>query len=204
MDNKVKFAENVVLIDVAFLNEIVERLRADLGARRGRTLAPLDLAWWLCCLSLDADMLLGNSEIQVLLVHDESVTRLEGCSPSDLKELNGKACRVPLGELLFSCVTPAGMTSCESLFLDLMQLVIDAEDVKKLALIPHPLSGQQQVEEELRRLAGEKPEGAVKKVRLFGLRPPRTPFPCRYDLVSYSLLHALGVTPDELEAMRHE
>ena len=79
-------------------------IKSFLGERLGRTLPDVDLPAWLSYLALDAGLREGDNEIQVLLVHGGEVSALPHCRPADLKELDGVACRTPLGEFAFSRV----------------------------------------------------------------------------------------------------
>lgn len=188
-----------MLMDVAFLNEIAGGIPGFLGKKLGRELPGIDLPAWLSYLALDAGLRGGQNEIQVLLVHDEATRGLKNCEPSALTALDGMACRTPVGEFSFSCVTPAGMASCEELYLDLMNLTLDSADVKCLMLVPfHPLYAGA-VEDGLRKFSKEKGGEACGKAVYFMLNQPSQPVPARCEPINYSLLQALGVKPDELK-----
>ena len=51
------------------------------------------------------------------------------------KELNGVAFQSPYGEYSFASVPSEGMVSREDLFLDLLSIVADSADVKKMILV---------------------------------------------------------------------
>lgn len=199
MEDKVKFLENVILIDVAFLNVMVCSARKSLGAKLGRELPNIDLPAWLSYLSLNAGLRGDANEIQVVLLRDEGTHELKCCEPADLDSLDGMACRTSLGEFTFSCVTPAGITSCEAMYLDLMNLALDSADVKQLMLVPfHPLYGDR-VEEALRAFFKGRSAEECGKATYFVMEKPLAPVLCRYDFITYSLLQALGVKSDELK-----
>ncbi len=198
MEDKIKFAQNVMLIDVAFLNDVALNIRTFLSRQLGRELPDIDLPEWLGYLALDAGLREGDNEIQVLLLHQEGIRKLSCCQPSRLDDLNAKACRVPLGEMAFACVTPAGITTCEALFLDLLTLALDAADVKRLMLVPS-LSYSSKVGEELEKLLRDKNEEERAKAVCFLLEKPSGPVSFQWDSVSYSLARAFGVRPDELK-----
>lgn len=62
--------------------------------------------------------------------------RLQTAAHSDLKEeLNGVAFTNQFGEFSFASVPCADMVSREDLYLDLLHIVLDSADVKKLILI---------------------------------------------------------------------
>ncbi|WP_300700782.1 DUF6621 family protein [Bacteroides sp.] len=198
MEDKVEFSENVILIDVVFLNKIAYHAKKVLGERLGRELPSIDLPAWLSYLSLDAGLRGSDNEIQVILLHDEATHELDGCEPANLDGLNGMACRTSLGEFAFSCVTPAQITSCEALYLDLMNLALDSADVKRLMLVPfHPLYGDR-VEDGLREFFAGKSEEQCARAVYFVMEEPLQPVLARWDLILYSLAQAFGIKSDEL------
>ena len=134
MEDKIKFPANVILIDVAFLNEVVYGAKNFLEGKLGRKLPDVDLPAWLSYLALDAGLREQENEVEVLLVHTPAADVLKCCEPSDVNKLNHQACRTPLGEFAFSSVTSSGLVSTEELFLDLMNLALDSADVKCLML----------------------------------------------------------------------
>jgi hypothetical protein len=136
MEDKIKFPANVILIDVAFLNEVVYGAKNFLEGKLGRKLPDVDLPAWLSYLALDAGLREQENEVEVLLVHTPAADVLKCCEPSDVNKLNHQACRTPLGEFTFSSVTSSGLVSTEELFLDLMNLALDSADVKCLMLCP--------------------------------------------------------------------
>lgn len=193
-----KFSGNVILIDVTFINEVACHAKKFLSEKVGRELPEIDLLAWLSYIALDAGLREGDNEIQVLLVSDDGTHQLKNCEPSDLDSLDGMACRTPLGEFSFSCVTPARITSCEELFLDLMNLLLDSADVKRLMLVPFHLLYGHWVEEGLRKYFNGKSEEECGKAFYFITEELLQPVPCRSDSIAYSLTQALGVKSDEL------
>lgn len=198
MDDKIKFPANVILIDVAFLNETVYGAKNFLGGKLGRKLPDIDLPAWLSYLALDAGLREQGNEVEVLLVHTQAGHVLRCCEPSDVDNLNQQACRTPLGEFVFSSVTSSGLVSTEALFLDLMNLALDSADVKCLMLLPfHQVYGNG-VEEKLAGFFKDKSEEERGRAVYFTLEDPLEPVYCRLEPVFYSLAHAFGIKPDEL------
>ncbi len=197
-NNKVKFAENVILLDAAFLNEVVAGIRTWMEGELDRTLPLLDLPGWLNLLALDAGIRTEGNDIQVILVYDELNKNLKCCEPSSLSVLEGMACRIPLGELSFSCVNPESITDCGSLFVDLMSLALDSSEVKRLVLVPYLRAYGGRVDELLHKYFHEKDEEACCKPILFTMEQPANPVNYKWDFVSFSLAGALGIKPEEL------
>ena len=198
MEDKIKFPANVILIDVAFLNEVVYGAKNFLEGKLGRKLPDVDLPAWLSYLALDAGLREQENEVEVLLVHTPAADVLKCCEPSDVNRLNHQACRTPLGEFSFSSVTSSGLVSTEELFLDLMNLALDSADVKCLMLLPfHQVYGNG-VEEKLAGFFKDKNEEERGKAVYFITEEPLSPVYCRLEPVFYSLAHAFGIKSDEL------
>ncbi|MBP6937554.1 DUF6621 family protein, partial [Bacteroides sp.] len=136
MSEKIHLSENVLLIDVAFLNFVMSDLKRYFEPLLKRQLPDVDFSELSTYLALDAGITEGKNEIQTLLVYDDESAALENCSPSNLKEeLNGVAFTNQFGEFSFASVPCADMVSREDLYLDLLHIVLDSADVKKLILI---------------------------------------------------------------------
>lgn len=134
----------------------------------------------------------------MILVYDEPNKNLKCCEPSGLSALEGMACRIPLGELSFSCVNPEGITDCGSLFVDLMSLALDSAEVKRLVLVPYLRAYGGRVDELLHKYFNEKDEEACSKPILFTMEQPVSPVNYKWDFVAFSLAGALGIKPEEL------
>lgn len=197
MEQKVEFSKNVLLIDAAFVNGFVASARQSLSEHLGRELPLIDLPTWLACLTLDAGLVQGENEVQVIWVHDEATRELSGCEPGELPSLNGMACRTPMGEFLFSCVTPAGITGCGDLFVDLTAIALDAAGVECLMLLPYEQAYGDYFYGELGRLLAGKEEAAG-KVACFGVQFETRPAKFRRVPVIGPLVYAWGLRSDAL------
>ena len=197
MEDKIKFPANVILIDVAFLNEVVYGAKNFLEGKLGRKLPDVDLPAWLSYLALDAGLREQENEVEVLLVHTPAADVLKCCEPSDVNKLNHQACRTPLGEFTFSSVTSSGLVSTEELFLDLMNLALDSADLNGNETVWDLYCGNR-VEEKLAGFFKDKNEEERGKAVYFITEEPLSPVYCRLEPVFYSLAHAFGIKSDEL------
>ena len=124
---QIKLSETVVLIDAAFLNFVITDMKGYFEETLRRSLQDIDLSMLTTYLTLDAGITEGKNEESDQLVH---------CHPSDLvKELNGVAFQSPYGEYSFASVPSEGMVSREDLFLDLLSIVADSADVKRMSVV---------------------------------------------------------------------
>ena len=201
MENQIKFAKNVLLLDVAFIHGMLGRIRQFMSERLGRQLPDIDLSAWLTCLVLDAGIRGDKNEVQVLLLHDGEEQRVDFCQPSDLKSLDGMACRTSLGEFAFSCVTSADIVSSEALFVDLMTLALDSSDVKCLMLLPCHEKYASLLEKEICSLLDGKEKEMTEKLLYFTMAGSMSPLPCRCDSVVHSLIRVWDIRPEELKPL---
>lgn len=199
----IKFADHVVLLDVAFLDGMVRSVREVMERRLGRELPPLDLAEWITCLLLDAGLRGGGNDMQVLLVQaGKQGGRLDGCLPGSLDELDGKACATPLGECAFTVVTDEGLPTGTHLFFDLMTLLLNDTRLHTLVLVPSAEQPDGEVENvmvQLRKDMGEEAGKALSRTHWFRLTPPQGALPCQWCPVAGSLAYVLGIREDELK-----
>lgn len=200
--DKVQFAPHLLLLDVRILSETLCTVRRVLSARLGRTLPDLDLVSWLDYIALDAGLRPGTQgEIQLLLVTHDLHTPLPGVVPSSLAELDGRACTSTLGEWSFAVVSSAHLTSGQALFTDLMELALDASEVRTLLLLPYP--DGQPAEDVATRLSKiydpNQPEQKGKQVVYFHLQPLSRPLPCPTESIVFSLMKALGIREEEFQ-----
>lgn len=198
MEKNITFAANVLLLDVTFLNETIYRAKQFLAERLERDLPETDLIDWLVCIALDSGLRGENHEVQILLVADEDTQLLPGCIPSALKELDGNACRTLLGEFSFSVVPSAGLVSRDRLYNELVQLALDAKEVKRLILVPQFHAYGEDLAKALRDFCEEKEEEEVEKAICFVMEEPETALKCKVDLLPFSLMHVWGIAPEDL------
>lgn len=192
MSDKIKLSETVMLVDAAFLDFVVTDMKRYFTSVLKRELRDADLSQLMTFLALDAGIGEGKNDIQVLLVYDGRLSRFAHCHPSDLKtELNGVAFTNELGEFSFASVSAEEMVSREELYLDLLGIVSDSADVKKLILIPDN-------EEYGRRVAEALREVKDKEIIQFRMSEPGGTIDYRWELLAYPVMQALGIRGEEL------
>lgn len=189
---QIKLSETVVLIDAAFLNFVITDLKRHFEPLLNRPLQEIDLSLLATYLMLDAGLAEGENEVLFLSVYDKGSERLAHCRPADLaKELNGVAFRSPYGEFSFASVPSEGMVTREELFLDLLTIVTDSADVKRVVVISFNEEYGAKVTELLDKV-GEK------EAIQFRMTEPETPVGYRWEVLAYPLMQALGIRSGEL------
>ena len=182
---QIKLSETVVLIDAAFLNFVITDMKGYFEDTLQRSLQEIDLSILTTYLTLDAGITEGKNEVQFLFVYDKESGRLVHCRPSDLeKELNGVAFQSPYGEYSFASVPSEGMVTREDLFLDLLSIVADSADVKRMI-------GQ--------KVADALNEIKDKEVIQFRMNEPDAPVKYKWEMLAFPVMQALGIKADELQ-----
>ncbi len=189
---QIKLSETVVLIDAAFLNFVITDMKRYFEETLQRSLQEIDLSMLTTYLTLDAGIAEGKNEVQFLFVYVKESGNLAHCQPSDLeKELNGVAFQSPYGEYSFASVPSEGMVSREDLFLDLLSIVADSADVKKMILVSFNEEYGKKVTDALNEVQG-------KEIVQFRMNEPDTPVAYKWDMLAFPVMQALGIRADEL------
>ncbi len=179
---QIKLSETVVLIDAAFLNFVITDMKKYFEATLQRTLQEIDLSMLTTYLTLDAGIAEGKNEVQFLFVYDKESANLVHCQPSDLeKELNGVAFQSPYGEYSFASVPSEGMVSREDLFLDLLSIVADSADVKKMILVSFNEEYGKKVTDALNKVQG-------KEIVQFRMNEPDAPVAYQWDMLAFPVM----------------
>lgn len=193
MANEMNFAETVMLIDAAYLDKVCDDLRKHFSTVVGRELPKADLPLLVECLALDAGLQFGENTVQVLFVYDSESERMAACLPEDLrKELNNVAFKSHLGEFAFYSFEPSEMAGRDELFLESLKVVADSKDVKRLVVVPSEEEYGNEIPSILNKVDGK--DGMV----VFGMNPPAETISCRWEMLGFAILQALGVKADEL------
>ena len=200
MVDNIKLAENVILVDVASFNAVVQGMKKYFEMQLGHPLQDIYIEEWATYLALDSGIRGNDNQIEVLFVYDGQASSLLHCGPSDLKnDLNGVGLASHLGEFSFTSVSSEGFVSRGNLYLDLLAIALNAADVKRLTLVPSVEEYGDKLadvlEENLKETAPEK----AKEVYLFSMNEPQHPSACRWDSLGYSVMRALGIKAEELK-----
>ena len=189
---QIKLSETVVLIDAAFLNFVITDMKGYFEETLQRSLQEIDLSMLTTYLTLDAGITEGKNEVQFLFAYDKDSSHLAHCHPSDLEEeLNGVAFQSPYGEYSFASVPSEGMVSREELFLDLVAIVSDSADVKRMIVVSFNEEYGKKVTDALHEVKG-------KEIIQFRMNEPEASVEYKWDMLAFPVMQALGIRADEL------
>ena len=193
INNELKFAEKVILIDAAYINKVTKDLSKHFGQLIGRELPKADLSIFLECVAMDAAIQPGENVLQVLFVYDKNQTRIDAFNPSDLKkELNDVAFKSQLGEFQLNTFEPSDMADKEAFFLESVRLVADAKEVKHLVVVPDEMEYGDKLPEIFDKVDGKE------SIHVLGMNPPAPSDKYHWEMMGYAVLQALGIRSDEI------
>ena len=191
-ENRDKWAENVILVDADYVDKVAFDLIVNFERMIGRRIPQADMARWLECVALDGGLREGEHQTQVVLLHKQP--KMENFKPGTPEELDGKAFKGCLGEILISCVKVEELTTMDDLFVDSMQIIANAKEVKRLIVVPNAEHIYNKVREGLRHADDEK------RITVLAMQPMEGGN-FRQEILGYSLMAALGIKSEELNKM---
>ena len=193
INNELKFAEKVILIDASYINKVTGDLSQHFGQMIGRELPKADLPIFLECVAMDAVIQPGKNVLQVLLVYDKELTKMDAFNPGDLKkELNDVAFKSQLGEFQLNTFEPSDMADREAFFLEAVKLVADAKEVKHLVIVPSETEYGDKIPEILEKVDGKE------SIHVLGMNPLAPSKAFSWEMMGYAVLQALGIRSDEI------
>ena len=189
-----KWESNVILVDADYVDKVAFDLTVNFERMIGRRIPQADMARWLECVALDGGLRPMDQQncpqmIQVVLLHKNA--QMENFAPGSFAELDGKAFEGRLGEFLISCVPVEELTTMDDLFVDSMQVVANAEEVKRLIVVPNAEHIYNKAREGLRHADPDK------HVTVLAMQPMEGGN-FRQEILGYSLMAALGIRSEEI------
>ena len=193
INNELKFAEKVILIDAAYINKVTKDLGQHFGQVIGRELPKADLPIFLECVAMDAAIQPGDNVLQVLFVYDKNESKMDAFNPSGLKkELNDVAFKSQLGEFQLNAFEPSEMADKETFFLESVRLIADAKEVKHLVVVPSESEYGDKLPEIFDKVDGKE------SIHVLGMNPPAPSDKYQWEMLGYAVLQALGIRSDEI------
>lgn len=193
MEENIKMAETVMLIDAAFLNLVTKDLKKNFEGMLGRELQDMDLSHLITYIALDAGMGEGKNDIQVLFIYDEYCGSLAHAYPTKLKEeLHDMAFNSEFGEFSFFCFEQEKMATREELYLESLKVIQDSKEVKRMIVLSFNEEYGNQVDAILKKVKD-------KEIIQFRMNEPEATVDYRWEMLAYPVMQALGIRGDELD-----
>ena len=197
--NDTKWSEHVILVDAEYVDKVAFDMIVNFERMLERRIPQADTAQWLECVALDGGLRPQTSDaqpqtsIQVVLIHDRNRQQMDNFLPGEFSDLDGQAFTGPLGEFLISCVKVEEMVTKDDLFIDSLQIIANAAEVKRLMVVGDSDHIYNKVREALRKADPDK------HITVFTMQPMDSGN-FRQEILGYSLMAALGIKSAELNA----
>lgn len=183
---------NVILADADYIDKVAFDLIVNFERMIGRRIQPADMARWIDCVALDGGLREGDNQTQVVLIHDKKNTKLDNFRPADYtNELDGKAFKDHLGEFTISALPVESMVSKEDFIADILTVVSNHKDVKRVMVVPDAEKQYDLIRHALLNAPEEK------HITVFAMQP-MAGGNFRQEILGYSLMNALGIRADEI------
>jgi len=195
--NNTKWSEIVILVDAEYVDKVAFDLIVNFERMLGRRIPQADMAQWLECIALDGGLrpqpsdTSSQTSIQVVLIHDKGHQQMDNILPGKFADLDGKAFSGQLGEFLISCVQVEEIVTKDDLYIDSLQIIANAAEVKRLMVVADSDRIYNKVREALRKADPDK------HITVFAMQP-MTSGNFRQEILGYSLMAALGIKSAEI------
>lgn len=218
-------APNVLIIDAAYIDRVAAAFRQHFGAELKRELPKADLAQWLVCMALDAELVgveeeakaspteangeaeAAEADVQCIFIHDRETKVMQHVTPGNFsQEIDGKAFTEPgLGEFAMACCPVERVTTLEELCEESLQAVLDDKKVRRVAVVydfdgtsPESTFLTKRITKLCAKHGKDADEKAPKDVTLFTMKALEGEGFAQ-QVLGYSLIAALGIGGDELQ-----
>ncbi len=189
-----KWSENVILVDADHIDKVAFDLIVNFERMIGRRIQKADMAHWLDCIALDGGIREGSNEIQVVFIHGKDNTSLDNFNPCKYDdELNGKAFKDNIGEFLISAFPVEEIVSKDDFFTNVLELIINSKETKRIMIIPEQEKGYDKIRETLRYTDDEN-----KRITVFAMQPMQGGN-FHQEILGYSMMSALGIKANEIK-----
>ncbi len=190
LDTSGMLSDNIILVDVAYIEKVATDLSSNFSRMLGRTLPKADLAHWLDCIALDGGILPGDNNIQVIFIHSKRTKSLSQFTPSLIEDINGKAFKDNLGEFAMEAYPVASdVTNTADFLIDTMQVIIDSNKVQRLMVVADGESYGDMLIDALKKNKKQTTIFSMISLEATGFT---------HQILGYSIMSALGIRGEEL------
>ena len=191
-----KWSENVIIVDGDYVDSVAFNLIVNFERIIGRHIPEADLAHWLDCIALDGGLKGQETETSVIFIHDNDKKEMKNFNPSRYKEdLNEKAFHDNLGEFTMSSFPVEKVVSKDDFIIDIVKTAANHKDVKRVMIVADCDDGT--MVDYLRHALKDADD--EKRITVFAMQPIAGGN-FRQEILGYSLMSALGIKSEEINA----
>lgn len=193
-----KFAPSVLLINTAYLNQIIASLNHLFSQKLQRELNLIHPDLLLTYFGLDAKFPKADKDaVQALFIYDEMSAQMPQSCPTDIAgNLNDTAFRSVLGEVSIYAFRPEGMSETHQFLLESLRCLGEAKEVERIAV----LDDTQDPEQARELYAALATLPSDKEITLFDMNADGKDLPAgiKHQIIAYPIMKALGIQGSEV------
>lgn len=191
----IKTDEIVILIDADYLETVGRSMNEYFSHIVKRKLPKADMPALVEGIALDAGIRPGEHQVQVFFIYSPAMKRFSFCEPSRLdEELDSVAFRSNMGEFTFNTFSTEGLAAREEMVSDFLQALSVSENTRDVIVVGRLADYGKDAVKAL--------EAARERDVFYFDMDPREgeKYPALvFCNLGFSLLHSMGVRPEELD-----
>lgn len=147
----IKFPENVLVIDTYFLNALIEDMKHFYDEKLKRTIENIDIPNLLDYFVLDMGVRGKENKCLVIWIYDAKSEKISFSNPSDIAgELSGKGFDDHIASFEMIGAPCKELVPRKDLMLNILELITDAKEVKRIGVMPEDPTYSAEVIEKLK------------------------------------------------------
>lgn len=191
-------ATSVIIADGDHLSRVAFSLIVQFERMLGRRIADADMARWAECAALDGGVRGQDNHVGIVFLHSKEREKIDNFVPTSYAtELNATAFRSALGEFTLTSHPYEGITGRAEQFVETVMAVCSDDNVRRIIVVPDDSDAA--LFDALRRTLRR--YGSEKHVTVLVMQPIQGGNFCQ-EMLGYSLMQALGIHSEELDAIR--
>jgi len=133
----IKFPENVLIIDVYFLNTLIADMEKYYKEKLQRPIENVNIPYLLDYLMLDMGVRGKENKCMVIWIYDADSEKLALANPNDIAaELNGKGFDDNIGYFEMIGAPCKDLVTRKDLALNILELIKESKEVKRIGVLP--------------------------------------------------------------------
>ena len=193
-------ANNVIVIDADYLEEVTDVLKGGFEKQLGRAFQKSDLTEWIDCVALDGGLTPGDNKSAVILFHDNNKKELFHYVPSNYNdELNDKAFKDNLGEFVFTSIPVVNRTMFGEMITETLSVFGAEKSVNRITLVANVEKYHKNIDTGLSDLK-KKSKDKNEEVHFTAVTMhQKADWTENQVILGFSIIHTLGITDEDLK-----
>ena len=193
-------ANNIIIVDADYLEEVTGILKGGFEKSLGRTFGKSDIAQWTDCVALDGGLEPGDNKSAVILFHDNKKKELFHYVPSVYEEdLNNKAFKDNLGEFVFTSIAVENNALRGEMISETITVFGAEKTVKRITVVADVEKYYKDIENGLSDYRKKNKENNIDFTAV--TMHMKNDWKENQVVLGFSIMHTLGITDEDLKKL---